>query len=74
MEPLTNCKNCGAVLHGHKCEYCGTEYQSARDPDNDKLFGKLIRKWENDRPIADPPPDWEDIADYFSPSGLRRRR
>lgn len=23
---LTNCKNCGAVLTGRKCEYCGTEY------------------------------------------------
>lgn len=22
----TNCKNCGAPLHGRKCEYCGTEY------------------------------------------------
>lgn len=22
----TNCKNCGAPLHGSKCEYCGTEY------------------------------------------------
>lgn len=22
----TNCKNCGAVLHGRKCEYCETEY------------------------------------------------
>lgn len=22
----TNCINCGAVLHGRKCEYCGTEY------------------------------------------------
>ena len=22
----TNCKNCGAVLHGNICEYCGTEY------------------------------------------------
>lgn len=21
-----NCINCGAVLHGNKCEYCGTEY------------------------------------------------
>ena len=20
-----NCINCGAVLHGNKCEYCGTE-------------------------------------------------
>lgn len=23
---ITNCVNCGAVLHGNKCEYCGTEY------------------------------------------------
>ena len=23
---LTNCKNCGAVLEGSKCKYCGTEY------------------------------------------------
>ena len=23
---ITNCKNCGAVLHGSVCEYCGTEY------------------------------------------------
>ena len=21
-----NCINCGAVLHGNQCEYCGTEY------------------------------------------------
>lgn len=23
---MTNCINCGAPLHGHVCEYCGTEY------------------------------------------------
>ena len=22
----TNCPNCGAPLHGHKCDYCGTEH------------------------------------------------
>lgn len=22
----TNCKNCGAILHSHECEYCGSEY------------------------------------------------
>lgn len=22
----TNCVNCGAILHGNQCEYCGTEY------------------------------------------------
>ena len=24
---MTNCVNCGAVLTGKKCEYCGTEYR-----------------------------------------------
>ena len=23
-----NCQNCGAPLHGDKCEYCGTEYRT----------------------------------------------
>lgn len=22
---MTNCPNCGAPLHGNKCDYCGTE-------------------------------------------------
>ena len=26
---MTNCINCGAVLHGNVCEYCGTEYNNA---------------------------------------------
>ena len=26
----TNCVNCGAPLHGGKCEYCGTEYPMLR--------------------------------------------
>ena len=26
---MTNCKNCGAPLHGGKCEYCGTECETA---------------------------------------------
>ena len=36
---MTNCKNCGAPLHGN-CEYCGTRYepavvyQQAIDPDS----------------------------------------
>ena len=21
----TNCKNCGAILHNHICEYCGSD-------------------------------------------------
>ena len=25
---MTNCINCGAILHGNVCEYCGTEYNN----------------------------------------------
>ena len=25
-DTLTNCKNCGAPLRAHVCEYCGTRY------------------------------------------------
>lgn len=25
---MTNCVNCGAILHGSKCEYCETEYNN----------------------------------------------
>lgn len=28
MKIKPNCVNCGAPLHGCKCEYCGTEYDS----------------------------------------------
>lgn len=27
MKKNLNCVNCGAPLHSHKCEYCGTEYE-----------------------------------------------
>lgn len=26
LKSIFNCKNCGAPLHGIKCDYCGTEY------------------------------------------------
>lgn len=25
-----SCKNCGAPMQSNKCEYCGTEYESAK--------------------------------------------
>lgn len=25
----TNCPNCGAVITGMKCEYCGTDFEAA---------------------------------------------
>lgn len=27
IKPKPTCINCGAQLHGFKCEYCGTEYE-----------------------------------------------
>lgn len=27
MNEARICKNCGAPLHGYKCDYCGTEYE-----------------------------------------------
>lgn len=47
MELLTNCKNCGAVLHSNKCEYCGTEYGAPRETDiidsNTELYVSTVR-------------------------------
>lgn len=31
---MTNCVNCGAILHGNKCEYCGTEYENNSQSNN----------------------------------------
>lgn len=42
---MTNCINCGAPLHGNKCEYCRTEYGNNFDFNNhinvgaNKAFG-----------------------------------
>lgn len=41
---FTNCVNCGAVLHGHKCEYCGTEYLDRKivaDMSDAGMYGQL---------------------------------
>lgn len=32
---LTNCPNCGGVLSGNKCEYCGTNVRYANEVDID---------------------------------------
>lgn len=28
---MTNCPNCGAIISGPKCEYCGTRFSSYTD-------------------------------------------
>lgn len=38
---MTNCKNCGAVLVGNKCEYCGTDYG--------RLYTKYREPMQEDR-------------------------
>lgn len=41
---MTNCINCGAILHGNVCEYCGTEYNNVAISANfqsDGYFGTL---------------------------------
>lgn len=52
VAPL-NCVNCGAVLHGHVCEYCGTEYHhyEQHKTEGDLTFGRLIQKWESEHPV-----------------------
>jgi predicted RNA-binding protein with PUA domain len=38
---MTNCKNCGAPLHGNKCEYCGTEYSDRTITGNIPRIGDI---------------------------------
>ena len=33
----TNCPNCGAIVHGAQCDYCGTRFDSGD--------GEVIRAW-----------------------------
>ena len=33
MSEQQNCKNCGAILTGNKCEYCGTVYGDNQEPE-----------------------------------------
>lgn len=38
---MTNCINCGAPLHGNKCEYCGTEYNNRTITGNIPKIGNM---------------------------------
>lgn len=59
---MTNCVNCGAILHGNKCEYCGTEYENSDYTDSNNSYddidswtdcdGVLHRTINNHRAIA----------------------
>lgn len=37
---MTNCINCGAILHGDKCEYCGTKYENKAIAPNFQNFSR----------------------------------
>ena len=38
---MTNCPNCGAVITGPKCEYCGTRFTESYKSDEVEKFRKL---------------------------------
>lgn len=46
---MTNCKNCGAVLKGSVCEYCGTNYEIKYTPV--VLPSTLYKEAENNKAI-----------------------
>ena len=39
---MTNCPNCGAVITGAKCEYCGTKFGETQSLDEYVLENKYI--------------------------------
>ena len=51
----TNCPNCGAVVHGVQCEYCGTQLHDEA--------GEVIRAWGSE-PVLITFPDLEDVTDF----------
>lgn len=56
MRPI-NCPNCGAPLHGNKCEYCGSEFveeQTRKEIENEIELLKLqLTQAENNRFIIE---------------------
>lgn len=50
----TNCINCGALLHGDVCEYCGTDYRSQ---DEEKILNEIddILKDDEVEEVSDVP-------------------
>jgi methionyl-tRNA synthetase len=38
---MTNCPNCGAVITGPQCEYCGTRFTESYRSDEVEKFRKL---------------------------------
>lgn len=44
LKNMTNCPNCGAVITGDKCEYCGTVFRRKEDNINILLDGRAIAR------------------------------
>lgn len=47
---IFSCPNCGAPLHGHKCEYCDTEFVQAS---NDNLIQVKLHLLDEQRKMED---------------------
>ena len=74
---LKKCINCGAILHGNICEYCGTEYSdngiSATFNEGDymgelKISNETINVYIAQADIMHP-----DIFEYGDKNGMLRR-
>lgn len=43
MTQMTNCPNCGATLHGTKCDYCGTTFLDLIDIEPGNICSVRLR-------------------------------
>jgi hypothetical protein len=43
MTKMTNCPNCGAPLHGTKCDYCGTTFLDLIDIEPGNICSVRLR-------------------------------
>lgn len=52
---MTNCKNCGAPIHGDVCEYCGTEYAAPPKRYVNPTIARYLRDRYLGGEVKDPP-------------------
>ena len=56
MDKMTNCPNCGAVITGTVCEYCGTRFEDDGikiELDGKSIYELIIQREKHNLIIAD---------------------
>lgn len=48
---MTNCKNCGAVIKGDSCEYCGTVFSCMAAKEEETEITTEITYYANNLPV-----------------------